>query len=369
MPKALTNDEFLQKLKDNDIKYIPLEEYSGTHTRIRWACYNNREHIFEACPCDIYSGKDMCPYCKHRKVFVGETDMWTTNPEMAEMLYDHEDGYKYLATSSQRADWICPRCGSFIENKIINNVRMFGLSCENCCDGMSFGEKFVYELLSQLDCDFIYDKPTKWSNNKRYDFRIPSIDTIVETHGIQHYERSFAGLNRNARTVDEEHCNDDYKKNLAIHNGIKHYIELDCRYSNIDYIKESIIASELSELFNLSLIDWKECLSATLTSNVVLCANLWNSGMKNTIEISNCTGIHVSSVISYLQRAKKIGLCDYVKHYKKNRSRYKSVLCVETQKIYECISCVKDDGYDNTQVSKCCNGKQKTAYGLHWQFI
>lgn len=371
MGKTLTNEEFLKKLEDKNIKYVPLEEYSGQYVKIKWQCCNNPSHIFEIAPRSILDGKAGCPYCSHRKVFVGETDMWTTNPALASMLKNPDDGYKYFASGGQKVDWICPCCGLEL-NKTINNVNMYGLACPRCSDGMSFSEKFVYELFNQLDCDFIHDRTTDWSDGKRYDFYAPSMSLIVETNGIQHYSSSFARLSdetRNARTLDEEIANDKYKKQLALSNGVEHYIVLDCRKSDLDYIKASILDSELSVLFDLSNIDWLKCSKATITSNVMLCANLWNDGMKNTQDISDYTGIHISSVISNLKKAAKSGLCDFVINYKKNRNRYKPVLCVETQKIYECISSVKEDGYCNISVSKCCNGKQDSAYGMHWQFV
>ena len=366
MFKSLTNEEFLQKLKDNNIKYTPLEEYKGSHIKIKWMCNENNKHIFEAEPCDIYSGKNICPYCKRRKVFIGETDMWTERPDIASMLLNPDDGYKYFASGGQKLDWICPNCNNIVKNKIVNNVTQFGLFCPHCSDNMSFSEKFVYELFIQLKCEFIYDKTTTWSNNKRYDFYIPSMGIIVEVNGIQHYEISFSC--NNSRSVKEEINNDKYKMNLALLNGIKHYIELDCRKSNFNYIKSSILNSELNNLFDLSIIDWEKCYKATSTSNVIICSDLWNNGMKNTKDISDYTGIHISSVISYLKRASEIGLCNYIKHYNSDK-KSKKVLCIETNKVYECISDVKKDGYCNTHISNCCNKKYETAYGLHWQFI
>lgn len=371
MGKTLTNEEFLKKLEDKNIKYVPLEEYSGQYVKIKWQCCNNSNHIFEIAPRSILDGKAGCPYCSHRKVFVGETDMWTTKPELASMLKNPDDGYKYFATGGQKVDWICPCCGLEL-NKTINNVNMYGLACPRCSDGMSFSEKFVYELFNQLGCDFIHDRTTDWSDGKRYDFYIPLMNLIVETNGVQHYNSSFVRMHsetRNARTLDEEIANDKYKKQLALSNGIEHYVELDCSKSDLDYIKKSILDSELSILFDLSNIDWRKCFKATTTSNVMLCANLWNDGMKNTQDISDYTGIHISSVISNLKKAAKSGLCDFVINYKKNKSRYKPVLCVETQKTYECIQRVKDDNYCPTSISNCCSGKRDIAYGMHWRFV
>lgn len=371
MFKMLSNEEFLEKLKLNNIKHIPLEEYKGSSIKIKFMCGKNNNHIFEIDPSSIYSDKNPCPYCSKRKVFIGETDMWTTNPKLASMLADKEDGYKYFDGSCNKVDWICPRCGSIIKNKIIKNVKTQGLSCPNCSDRLSYGEKFVYSLLEQLHINFIFDRTTSWSENKRYDFYIPDYSLIIEIHGIQHYERGFMFKNSKyvLRCVEDEKNNDIYKRNMALNNGIKNYIELDCRKSEFNYIKKSILESGLSKIFDLSEIDWDLCLKNTFNSNVIKCANLWNDGVKNTSEISKITGIHISSVISYLKRAKKIGLCNYVKNYNKNKKGCKPVICLETNKIYESISKVKEDGYDYTSVSKCCNKHLETAHGLHWNFI
>lgn len=371
MGRILTDEQFLQNLIDKDVKDMPVNTYKGSNTKILWRCHNNPEHIYNATPNDLYRSKQCCPYCNRRRVFVGETDMWTTNPELAKMLLNKDEGYEFFATSSKRVDWVCPCCGAIVRDKIINNVRMYGLSCPSCFDGMSFAEKFLNSFLRQFCVDLIYDKTTRWSCNKRYDFYSPSMSLIVEVHGLQHYEDCFGRFhhNHNHRALVEEIRNDSIKRDMAKSNGIQHYIELDCRKSDCDYIKGSILNSELSNLFNLSDVDWDMCFSATVTSNVITCAELWNSGVKNTLDIANCTKLHITSVISYLKRAAELNLCDYVPNYKKNKNMYKPVLCIETQKTYECISRVKDDGYCNTHVSDCCNGKIETAHGKHWRFL
>ena len=83
MPKKKSNDEFLQELKDKNISYIPLEEYIKSSIKIKWLC--NRGHIFENTPNEILMGKG-CPYCSGRYPIIGETDLWTTHPNIAEML-------------------------------------------------------------------------------------------------------------------------------------------------------------------------------------------------------------------------------------------------------------------------------------------
>ena len=155
---------------------------------------------------------------------------------------------------------------------------------------------------------------------KRYDFYIPSMSVIIETHGIQHYqERTLSRFkDRFSRTIDEEIANDQYKMNLALSNNIKYYIQLDCRKSELDYIKDSIINSEINNLFDLSTVDWNKCYQRTLTSNVIWCAELWNNGMKRTKDIEEYTGIDRCSIVPYLKKAAKVGLCDFELNYTKN---------------------------------------------------
>ena len=48
----------------------------------------------------------------------------------------------------------------------------------------------------------------------------------------------------------------------------------------------------------------------------------------------------------------------------------KKVLCVETGIIYSSANEIKEKlGLNNSSISKCCNGKQKTSGGYHWKFI
>ena len=53
-----------------------------------------------------------------------------------------------------------------------------------------------------------------------------------------------------------------------------------------------------------------------------------------------------------------------------NSKRSKSVLCVETGVIYSSTKEVQRQlGYSGGHISKCCNGRLKTAYGYHWQYV
>lgn len=373
MSRKMTNEKFLERLKEKNIPYIPLEEYIDMHTKIKWMCCNNIKHIFEASPTEIIHRSSGCPYCSHQKVFVGETDLWTTHPEIAKMLDDSNDGYRFSFGSGKKVDWKCPCCGYIVKNKSIEKVVKRGLSCPICSDGISYPEKFVANIFNQLKIDFESHKIFEWSDGKIYDFYIPSLNLIVETHGIQHYvECNFSGNNQNRSLIDEQQ-NDKYKQKLAYSNGILDYVVIDCRQSEKNFIKMSILNSKMSNIFNLSSIDWDVCDNKAHKSYYNDILYYYNNGITNSIDIANLIGINRKTVITALHKMAKNNICDYDSKtssaFHISKAHYKKVICVETKKIYESIKSTKEDGFSPKCVSGCCNGSgAKTHKGYHWMY-
>ena len=373
----LTNEEFLQRLKDKNVPYIPLEEYKGYDKKIKWLCYKNKKHIFESSPSCILNGCG-CPFCAHQKVFVGETDMWTTNPEMASMLLNSDDGYKYMANSIINLHWKCPDCGNILF-KSPNTVFRQGLLCGLCGDGVSYPEKYVMHFLRQLDVKYMHDTTTSWSNGRRYDFYVESQNLIIETHGLQHYEERFNNFDnkrKNRRSLAEEIENDKYKKQLALSNGIEYYIELDCRESNGKFIKNSIYNSPLFEIFDLSNIDWKQCELSSTKSLIFQVTNAWNDGIYDIQRLSKMFGLDRSTIRDYLKKGTDIGLCIYDINFsiqegvkKSATKKWKSVRCIETGKIYTPIKSAEMDGYCAKHISAVCRGDRETTGGCHWEYV
>lgn len=297
------------------------------------------------------------------RVVKGKTDLWTTAPHIANLLLYPEHGFSLSLGCHKRDYFICPHCGEQVYC-LVRNVAKYGLRCPVCSDGISFPEKFVANLLKQLKINYIHDNPLEWSNNKRYDFYIEELSLIIETHGGQHYLEKKLFNNTHNYTEKE---NDEYKKELAMQNGIKNYIELDCRYSDFQYIKTSVLNSELTKFFDLSLVDWNLISKDCLKTKVIEVCECYNNGINNIQRLSELFGLNRSTIIDYLKRCNEIGLCDYTP----NPYHERAIICVDTGKVYKTLKYVKLDGFNMSQVSECCNHKQGvcTAGGYNWCFL
>jgi len=145
----------------------------------------------------------------------------------------------------------CPICKIPRDNMMISTLfREKDVCCQVCSDGFSYGEKFTYNLLKQLNLQVKRHKYFDWSKNvhseieslcgnKEYDFYLKDYNILIETNGLQHYKE----CNFSRRSYYEESENDKLKEKLAIENGIKeeNYIVIDCRYSKFEYIKNNIL--------------------------------------------------------------------------------------------------------------------------------
>ena len=373
MGRKITNEEFLDKLKNINSLLMPLEKYKGSHIKIKFRC--PKGHIFNYEPHSILTKHTGCPICSNHQVLKGYNDMCTTNPSMARMLLNPDDGYKYTENSTRKLYWKCPNCGK-ISYKTPNIVFRQGLSCSFCSDGISYPERYIISLLNQLGIEFEHDISFGWSNGKRYDFYIKDFSLIIESHGLQHYEERFGYNNKHKRLLSEEIYNDSYKEKLALENGIKHYVQLDCRESKSEYIKHSICDSKLSEIFLLSRINWEKCDIDSTKSIIYQIAAYWNDSIYDIQKLSKIFHLHYGTVRDYLKKATELGMCVYDKNLTKkegiNKSRLskcKPVCCIETGKIYSSILEVELDGFSSKHISSVCNGKRKTAGGCHWQYV
>lgn len=359
-------------------KLLPDSVTKSNHQKVWWL--GGCGHEWDAVIADRTNedGYD-CPFCSNRRMLVGFNDMWTTNPILASQLLNPKDGYNYTQGSKVKLDWKCLSCRDIVKNKIVHKVLNRGISCPRCSDGFSVPEKIMSGILSQLGVEFEPEKSFNWIENRRYDFYLPEHNMIIETHGKQHYKEGFKSSR--AKTLEDVQENDKYKRKKALDNGILHYVEIDCRRSEIEYIKLSILNTIIIKHFNLSDIDWDSLYLNAIKSRVLEVCSLYNNNSEGATlkEMSQELKIHESTFKIYLTRGSKLGLCEYapnsqkiklasVKHMKK--SVVQLGLNGEFVKEWNSISSA-GAGLGKTttsSISACCKGKAKTTYGFKWMY-
>lgn len=343
----------------------------------RWWLSKECGHHWEA-TVDKRAEGGGCPYCAPSpKVLIGYNDMWTTNPEQANLLVSSEDGYKYTQSSNVKVDWKCMNCDNTIKNKQINTVNKRGIACARCSDGVGFPERFMYNLLKEDGIDFSFDTERDWSEGKRYDFhfKLKEETYIIEVHGIQHYENS-----RRGRSLIKEQENDRLKEKLAKENGIDNYIVIDARESTVEWIKNSILSSDLMDIIG-SEIDFERLGQLASKSLVKIACDLWNSGVRRVSEIvKEMNNMSPTTVATYLKRGAEIGWCDYCpkEAMRKgakiaNKMKRKPVVQLDKNSTFikswsSVAEAGRDMGKGYSGISSACVGTNKTAGGFRWMF-
>lgn len=243
-----------------------------------------------------------CAACSNNGIVVSSINsIHALAPEVEKFLVNIEDAFKYAPHSSDKLDCQCINCG----RKYIRScakITEYGVPCI-CGDGFSYPEKFIFNVLQQLNINF---KPQYYLNGSmfRYDFYLIDYDIILEINGIQHYQQKW--------DYRDEVENDKRKKEFAFSCGYTedNYIVLDCRKSNIDFIKSSLFNSKLINIFDFNTVDFIKS-SQFATGNLIKAAcELWNNG--DTIQdISTIMYLDKHTIIRYLKQGNDNGWCIY----------------------------------------------------------
>jgi len=244
-------------------------------------------------------------------------------------------------------------------------------------------------LLDQLNNIYSFDYVEReyspnWIKPLKYDnyFEFNGGKYILEMDGSFHKkDNTMSG-----QTKEQSKEIDDNKDLKAEEKGIK-IIRIDCMESDIDYIKENILDSELNILFDLSLIDWFKCEEFALSNICKLSCGIKKNNPKMTAtNISKMINMGKSTIIKYLKKGAKLGWCDYdpkeenLKAYKTNVERKSK--CVEISKnniflgIFESTKELERQSnllfgtkLSSSNISMVCLNKKETYKGFTFQYI
>lgn len=283
-----------------------------------------------------------------------------THPKESEFLKDRSSAYKIIQSDDCFVECVCVQCGlekTMKVKSLCNN----GFRCNNCMDGFSVPEKIISSVLSQIGIVFHFDTSIKWSQNKRYDFYIPSLNIIIEAHGIQHYKYTGRG-----RSLEEEQENDKLKEKLARENGIEHYIVIDCRKSDFEWLRENCVKN-LEKFLKFSDVDWSKAYDFASSS---LIKKAWELYLKkySVYDISDELNITPHTVRKYLKLGDQSGVLLY-----KPDGKNKKVIQLSRDGLFiKEHRSLKHAGIDTntmrSDISSVCSGKLKTAGGFIWKY-
>ena len=310
-----------------DREYRPRYKKNGSKCNDRYYKYHcdkcgNEDWILES---NLVNQKIGCNACcsNHQKVVLGINTIWDTDRWMCDLGVSEEDAKIYTKCSHNKICVICPDCNR-IKSMTISNINIYkSIKCV-CKDGIKYPEKLMFSVLEQLEMDFKKEYSPNWCRyidykdiNKiktgRYDFKLNDIfvdnkQIIIETDGGFHSKNNSI----NGQTVEESKYIDNIKDNLAKNNGYE-VIRIDCKKSDLEFIKKNILNSQLNKLFDLSKIDWNEAEQFALSNRVKEACNYKkeNPDMSAT-EISNIMKLNSSTVRIYLHKGNKLGWCSFI---------------------------------------------------------
>ena len=343
---------------------------------------NNIDQMFEY----ILTQGGGCNVCRGFKILKGYNDLWTTHSYIAELLKDKSRGYEISFGRGSKEIFVCPRCNNEKPQKVANVFHQ-GFSCPVCGDGVSYPNKFGRNFLKQLnniysfDC-LEYEYSPDWIKPKRYDnyFEYNSKKYIIEMDGGLGHGK-YNPLN--GQTSEESTEVDNYKDKLANLHKIK-VIRIDCIKSNMEYIKNNLIDSELFQLFDLSKINWNECNEFACNNFIEIVAKHWTNGIKNTKYIGEIMGLSSTTIVRYLKQGTELGWCDYNSKISRKESgifvgnipgeklRINVIqLSLNNEYIKRWDSMTKagkELNISQSSISNCCTNKKKSGGGFKWKY-
>ena len=366
-----THEEFIQKMNEKHPKILVKGTYINNHTKILVKCLIDG-YEWQPTPNDLLDGTG-CPCCSNRVIVKGTNDLATTHSHLLKYFDNPDDATNVTYGSHKSVKLKCPECGQMAQ-RIVKTLVKDGFICQYCSDGISYPNKFCRALLKQLPItNFIPEYCPEWILPKKYDnyFEYNNQLYILEADGAFHTNDMY-GI-----TAEESKQVDDYKDEQAKLHNID-VIRIETEVSNMEYIKERVLNSQLNELFDLSDIDWIECDRCASSSVVIkICEDYMKLNANGILDkrigevLAKENSIATVTVQRYLKRGAKMGLCDYnpqksKEYYDEIRSLPITVFDLENNKIGEFLSTKKcskkiseisHDNYSDTGIRYACKRK------------
>ena len=340
----------------------------------------------------LYNGNHGCALCDGTSLTSPKINSICSYPKYMWMIdYFQGDTYeekfkeasKYTPLSNRKYKFICPLCGKYKIKQINKLNANHSLGCI-CSDGISYPNKFAYALFEQLPVDkYRREYSPDWANGYIYDnyFEFNNKKYIVEMDGdLGHGNRKYKSKEKD---IIGKHI-DIIKDNLAKNKDIT-IIRIDCKLSNVDYIKNSITQSSLCKIFNLDIVDWGYC-DEFATKNLIrqVCQFYNNNPNMPNYKIAEEFKLNKLTIGRYLLTGDKFGWCNYDYVQKNYENAHKQGICngIKTKVIkdgkvlgiYNSASEIQRISLSEfgvmlwqTQISLCCKTHKKHK-GFYFEY-
>lgn len=142
----------------------PKDVSVSSSLKVWWIC--DKGHEWQSAIKTRYHDKSGCPYCQRKRPIIGETDLFTTNPEL-KSEWDYEKNIDYapeqlMAGSNKKVFWHCMKCGYKWYAQI--NSRSNGRGCPACA------HKKLIPGINDLATQF-FDICTEWDSKLNVNLR------------------------------------------------------------------------------------------------------------------------------------------------------------------------------------------------------
>ena len=305
-------------LYDNKEYTITIKEYMGNRKLIIDLVGNEYNEI------DFIISDNNLYKCKIgkliRNIYVNKT---IPNRNIIIDSIGENEAKKYTAGQGVRIDIKCPHCKLTIKNTSINSVTYNLYTCPYCTSGISYPERLMRETLKELKLEYKMQYKIK-GYNFRYDFYLPKYNTILETHGCQHYvevgERGIHGQ------ISNDKDNDAAKEQAALEYGIEkdNYHQIDCRKSELEWCKLHFIQAlkQYSDIDKLTEEQWNDIgvRAERKYSSLVDVCNTYNKMKDKFTTVVNFQKDYFpeltrKEVNDMLIKGSDLGICDYKRQY------------------------------------------------------
>lgn len=272
-------------------------------------------------------------------------------------IIDIDDAKKITQNSRKKCKFKCPNCG-FEKLMPVANLTNQGFKCNICSNKLSYPERFITAYLELKNIKYKYQHKEKSLQNRIFDFYLYELDIYLECHGIQHYDKNNIWYNHSVlQDMDKRRWGKENNKQL---------VELDCRFSEFDYIKNKVNESILPKIGNSDIKRIVEKIKNNETDNVKEVIELYKT-CKSSYVVSEKLKINHKKVLMILKQ-------NNVPIF----SRIKKVKCLNTNHIFKSSQEAAEwCGVKNKDsIASCARGNSKysgkhpvTGERLYWEYV